>query len=85
MLAAALTVSVPGLANTPYHGEGHIIVGAEELEWGDVASMDAGARITVLEGTLNQSEPFTFRLKLPETSPSCRLARRCSATRKRKP
>lgn len=65
MLAAALTVSVPGLTEMPYHGEGHIIVGAEELEWGDVASMDAGARITVLEGRLNQSEPFTFRLKLP--------------------
>ena len=65
VLATALTLSLPALAAAPYHGEGHIIVGSEELEWGDVASMEAGARITVLEGALDQAEPFTFRLKLP--------------------
>lgn len=49
----------------PYHGEGHILVGGEELEWQAVASMAPGATMTVLEGDLSQEGPFTFRLKLP--------------------
>ncbi|MCC5846621.1 MAG: cupin domain-containing protein [Verrucomicrobia bacterium] len=50
----------------PYRGEGgHIMINAEDLEWGDVASMAPPAKIAVIEGDLSQEEPFTFRLKLP--------------------
>lgn len=49
----------------PYHGEGHIMITADELEWNEVASMAPGARIAVIEGDLSREEPFTFRLRLP--------------------
>ena len=65
LLALALVAATPVMAELPYHGEGHMIVSSTDLEWGDVASMAPGAKITVLEGALNESVPFTFRLKLP--------------------
>lgn len=49
----------------PYRGDGYIMVTPEELEWGPVASMPAGAEIAVIEGELGEEEPFTFRLRLP--------------------
>ncbi|KIH76058.1 hypothetical protein SAMN05660860_02618 [Geoalkalibacter ferrihydriticus] len=49
----------------PYHGEGHVLLNASDLAWGDIASMAPGAKITIIEGDLSQEAPFTFRLKLP--------------------
>jgi quercetin dioxygenase-like cupin family protein len=62
---SALAVTPLALAKTPYHGEGHVMVTPDELEWGPVASMAAGAEIAVLEGKLSEPVPFTFRLRLP--------------------
>lgn len=36
-----------------------------ELNWADVPSLPAGAKIMVIEGPLNEAVPFTFRLKFP--------------------
>lgn len=49
----------------PYHGEGHIMLNASDLKWGDIASMAPGAKMAVIEGDLSEEAPFTFRLKLP--------------------
>lgn len=65
MLVPALALAGPGQAEMPYHGEGHLIVDSQTLQWSDVASMGPGARIAVLEGHLSEPVPFTFRLKLP--------------------
>lgn len=43
----------------------HMMVTPGELKWTDVPSLPAGAKITVIEGPLNEAVPFTFRLKFP--------------------
>lgn len=50
---------------TPYRGDGHMMLNAENLDWTDVASMAPPAKMAVIEGKLSEKEPFTFRLKLP--------------------
>jgi hypothetical protein len=49
----------------PYHGDGHIMINSGELQWQDIASMEEGAKMALLEGDLSQEGPFTFRLYLP--------------------
>ena len=53
------------MADLPYHGDGHIMLNASDLKWGDVASMAPGAKIAIIEGDLSKKNPFTFRLRLP--------------------
>ncbi len=53
------------MATVPYHGEGHIMLNADELEWREVESMPPGARMAIIEGDLGQEAPFTIRLQLP--------------------
>lgn len=65
VFTVTLAVGNAGAAEMPYHGDGHIILHPSELQWSDVASMAAGARISVIEGDLGAEEPFTMRLKLP--------------------
>lgn len=65
VMAAAISPLVVGGADLPYHGDGHIMLNASELEWRDVPSMDPGAKMAVIEGKLSEPKPFTFRLKLP--------------------
>lgn len=61
-----LSASASALSNQlPYRGDGHLLVGPEELEWSDVASMAPGAQIAVIEGDPSEDEPFTMRLRLP--------------------
>lgn len=43
----------------------HMMVTPGELNWTDVASLPAGAKLAVIEGPLMEAVPFTFRLKLP--------------------
>lgn len=66
---AALALGASGIVaaagELPYRGEEPIMVGPEQLEWSDVASMAPGAEMAVIEGDPSQEEPFTFRLKLP--------------------
>jgi len=49
----------------PYRGDGHIMIAPGALQWSDVASMAAPAKIAMIEGDLSKEEPFTFRLMLP--------------------
>lgn len=59
------TTAGADMAKLPYHGKGHIMLNASDLEWKDVASMAPGAKIAVIEGELSKKNPFTFRLRLP--------------------
>lgn len=43
----------------------HAMVTPAQLQWKDVPSLPAGAKLAVIEGPLNEAVPFTFRLKLP--------------------
>lgn len=43
----------------------HIMVTPKDIEWADVPSLPAGAKIAVIEGPLSEAKPFTFRLSLP--------------------
>jgi len=63
MLGAS--VAAAEAAELPYDGQGHIMLDPAQLEWSDVASMAAPAKISVIEGDLAKEEPFTFRLKFP--------------------
>lgn len=62
---ACLTAPFTAIAETPYRGEGHMMIVPDDFSWGPVASMAPGAKITILEGDLSKQEPFTMRLKLP--------------------
>lgn len=66
--AAAATILLScgvAAAQTPYRGDGHVMLTADSLEWRDIASMAAPAKIAVIEGELGKEEPFTFRLRMP--------------------
>ncbi len=63
-LAIAAGLAAPA-SETPYRGDGHLMLNANDLEWTEVPSMAEGARIAVIEGDLSKEAPFTFRLKLP--------------------
>ena len=65
MTAALLLSAASSTADTPCHGEGHVMLTPDELEWGPIGSMAPPAQIAVIEGKLAEAEPFTFRLKLP--------------------
>ena len=43
----------------------HIMVSPESLKWDDVPSLPPGAKISVIEGPMNEAVPFTVRLKFP--------------------
>jgi len=57
--------AVPAAAQSPYTGEGPILVAPGELTWADAPAVAPGAKIAVIEGPLNKAVPFTFRLRLP--------------------
>lgn len=70
LLAVAGAVALGGHAldapaHEPYQGEGAYFLEGKEVEWSDVGSMAAPAKIAVLEGNPGKEEPFTFRLHLP--------------------
>ncbi|WP_148252979.1 cupin domain-containing protein [Aidingimonas lacisalsi] len=60
--------SIPAVsaADMPYHGNGHIMGTADQLEWGPVGSMGEGAEIAVIEGDMTEEAPFTIRLRLED-------------------
>jgi hypothetical protein len=45
--------------------KGHVTVMPGDLQWVDVPSLPAGAKIAIIEGPINEAVPFTFRVKLP--------------------
>ena len=63
--AALLLAGAPAAADMPYHGDGHVMLTPDMLDWGPIASMAAPAQIAVIEGKLAEAQPFTFRLMLP--------------------
>lgn len=58
------TTSVAG--DDVYRGEGHMMMTADELSWGPVASMGEGAEMALIEGDPSQAEPFTFRIRMED-------------------
>jgi quercetin dioxygenase-like cupin family protein len=68
MLATGLLTAPVIWGDSHTKGAGFISVEASKLKWSDAPSVGPGAKITVLEGDLNASAPFTFRLKLPPNS-----------------
>jgi quercetin dioxygenase-like cupin family protein len=46
------------------HGD-HLMVDAADLKWTDVPSLPPGAKLSVIEGPLNEAKPFTMRLRFP--------------------
>lgn len=42
-----------------------MMVTPADLQWAEVPSLPPGAKVSVIEGPLNEAVPFTLRLKLP--------------------
>ena len=61
VVAITASVGAPAWADS----EAHMMVSPDELKWADVASVPPGAKVTVIEGPLNEAVPITFRLKFP--------------------
>jgi quercetin dioxygenase-like cupin family protein len=59
-LAAPLFLALFASASWAQHAQHN-----QDLKWGDVPSLPAGAKIAVIEGPMNQAVPFTVRLKFP--------------------
>ncbi|RXZ43099.1 cupin domain-containing protein [Crenobacter cavernae] len=67
LVAGALIVlAMQGVqaADTPMKEEALLLPSAE-IRWKDAPKLGKGAKMAVLEGKLDQAEPFTFRAKLP--------------------
>src|SRR3954463_5199202 len=68
MLHVAFAVVVAFLAGMPVswgQSTGHKAVSPNDLQWSDVPSLPAGAKIAVIEGPMSEPVPFTVRLKFP--------------------
>ena len=61
VLGFASVLAASGSAETG----SHIMVRPADLKWLEAASMPPGAKLAVIEGTLTEAAPFTFRLKFP--------------------
>ena len=65
-LSVALVLACVGAPAAWGQSGAHVMVTPDELNWTDVPSLPAGAKIAVIEGPLGEAVPFTFRLKFPE-------------------
>jgi hypothetical protein len=43
----------------------HVMFTPADVQWADIPSLPAGAKLAVLEGPLTEAVPFTFRIKFP--------------------
>lgn len=43
----------------------HLMVTPDQLKWADVGSVPPGAKISIIEGPLNEAVPIIIRLKFP--------------------
>ena len=66
-LALSVAFALGALASSAVWAQsgGHMMVMPGDLQWTDVASLPAGAKLALIEGPVNEAVPFTFRLKLP--------------------
>jgi quercetin dioxygenase-like cupin family protein len=62
-IAAQVQPSSAGQAQ-PADGD-HLMVTPAELKWADAPSLPPGAKVTLIEGQLDQPVPFTLRLQFP--------------------
>src|SRR5262245_35711376 len=54
-----------GLLSAAADAQDHQMIKPGDLKWTDVPSLPPGAKLTVIEGKLSETQPFTFRLKFP--------------------
>src|SRR5512134_1587027 len=54
-----------GIPMTRAQHDGHRMITPSELKWADVPSLPPGAKIAVIEGSMNEAVPFTVRIRLP--------------------
>ncbi len=64
MLAGLMSVTFVLAAMAQHHAD-HVMVVPDEIKWGPVPSLPAGAQISVLEGPLDRAGPITARIKFP--------------------
>jgi quercetin dioxygenase-like cupin family protein len=64
-LSATLAVCYLGAPAVWAQSGAHMMTTPDELKWTDVPSLPAGAKLSVIEGPLNEAVPLTFRLKFP--------------------
>ena len=65
-LALCLSAAATTVAFGQHPGGAHRMVMPADLKWADVPSLPPGAKITVIEGPMNEAVPFTIRLKFPK-------------------
>lgn len=63
--ASATAGALAAVLGTAWADNGHRMIVANDLKWSDVPSLPPGAKISVIEGPMNEAVPFTARLKLP--------------------
>ena len=64
-LSAIVAIVCLGMPASWAESAHHTMVTPDELKWADVPSVPPGAKVTVIEGPLNEAVPITFRLKFP--------------------
>lgn len=62
---AGACFSATAWAQTPTPTGSYIMVTPGDLTWADLGSLPPGAKISVIEGPMNEAMPITARLKLP--------------------
>src|SRR5215218_10951866 len=63
--AVAGQAQATGAAQQEPTGPDHVMVTPAELKWADAPSLPPGAKVTLIEGQVDQPVPFTLRLQLP--------------------
>jgi hypothetical protein len=65
LVALSLALAYLGASTSSAQMPMHTMVMPGDLKWADVPSLPGGAKLAVIEGPLNESVPFTLRLKFP--------------------
>jgi hypothetical protein len=52
-------------ADEDHKSADHLMVTPTDLKWADVPSLPPGAKVTLIEGKLDEPVPFTLRLQFP--------------------
>lgn len=65
LVVSVIALAVACVAPSLGWAQGHQMVTPNDLKWADVPSLPPGAKIAMIEGTLSEAAPFTFRLKFP--------------------
>ncbi len=65
-LSLATALGLLGAGTAFAEAPPHMMVTPKDLKWNEVPSIPKGALVAVIEGPLNESGPFTFRIKMPD-------------------